>query len=301
MKRVIITGGTGMIGKPLSELLVNNNYEVIILTRNPRRKEASGGMKFVAWDGRTASGWASLADGAYAIINLAGENIGAGRWSEDRKRRILQSRLDAGKAVSEAIRQVKVKPKVILQASAIGIYGVHQDEVLDETSPVGNDWLAEVGRKWEASLEIDSPSTRTIWLRTGLVLNKTDGVLGKVLLPFRLFAGGPLGSGKQWWSWIHLQDEVESIKYLLENETAQGIYNLTAPEPVTMADFGKTLGSVIHRPYWLPVPAFALKLLLGEMSTLVLDGQKVMPGRLLAAGYEFHYPKLEPALADLLS
>lgn len=301
MKRVIITGGTGMIGKPLSELLVNNNYEVIILTRNPRRKEASGGMKFVAWDGRTASGWASLADGAYAIINLAGENIGAGRWSEDRKRRILQSRLDAGKAVSEAIRQVKVKPKVILQASAIGIYGVHQDEVLDETSPVGNDWLAEVGRKWEASLEIDSPSVRTIWLRTGLVLNKTDGVLGKVLLPFRLFAGGPLGSGKQWWSWIHLQDEVESIKYLLENETAQGIYNLTAPEPVTMADFGKTLGSVIHRPYWLPVPEFALKLLLGEMSTLVLDGQKVMPGRLLAAGYEFHYPKLQPALADLLS
>lgn len=301
MKRVIITGGTGLIGKPLSELLASNGYEVFVLSRKPQQKEALDGVNHILWDGRTASGWAALADGAYAIINLAGENIGAGRWSDDRKNRIMLSRKFAGKAVSQTIRQVKVKPKVVLQASAIGIYGVHQDEVLDESSPNGSDWLSEVGRKWEASLEIDSSSVRTILLRTGLVLSKNGGVLAKALLPFRLFVGGPLGSGKQWWSWIHLQDEVESIKYLMEEDTAQGSYNLVAPDPVTMTDFGKTLGSVIRRPYWFPVPAFALNLLLGEMSTLVLDGQRVKPRRLLDAGYDFRFPNLQTALEDLLS
>jgi uncharacterized protein (TIGR01777 family) len=300
MKKILISGGTGLIGKSLCELLVKSGYKVIILSRNPGKAVVPEGVEVTGWDGKTTRSWDKLLDGSFAVINLAGESIGAGRWTPERKKRILDSRMDAGQAILEAIRNARSKPEVLLQASAIGFYGIHGDESLDENSPAGSDWLAGLATAWEQSTrEAEILSVRRVILRTGLVLDKQAGVLPRLTLPFNFFIGGPLGKGNQWWSWISLQDQVRAMKFLLEKEDARGMFNLTAPSPVTMEQFGKTLGKVIHRPYWFPTLSFMLKLLLGEMSTLVLDGQRVLPRRLLDAGFDFRYPELESALVEV--
>ncbi len=299
---ILIAGGTGMLGLPFAASLIADGHQVTILTRSPQTARLPAGAQAAAWDARTAQGWLAHLEAADVLVNLAGENIGAGRWTAERKARIVSSRVQAGQAVVEALRQAKKCPALLLQASAIGYYGPSDDRELDETSPAGADYLSRVCLEWEgATRPAEELGVRRVLLRTGIVLSAKGGALERLLLPFRLFVGGPMGSGRQWWPWIHLQDQICAMRFLLENPAASGAYNLCAPNPLPFHQFGRVLASVLRRPYWLPVPAFALRLLLGEMSTLVLDGQRALPRRLLQAGFTFRYPELKPALEDLFN
>lgn len=301
--RVIITGGTGLIGRALSASLAADGHEVILLSRSPERAtDLPPGVRAERWDARSADGWGHLADGAGALVNLAGESIGAGRWTAERKRRILHSRLDAGRAVVQAVEQAREKPGVVVQASGIGYYGPRQADVITEETEPGRDWLAQVAVQWEASTAaVAEMGVRRAVLRTGVVLSLDDGAMPRMLLPFRLFVGGPLGGGNQWFPWIHLQDEAAAIRFLIEHEEARGPFNLAAPNPVTNGQFGRALGRVLGRPSLMPTPGLALKLLFGEMATLLLDGQRAVPQRLLDLGFEFQFPAVEAALKDLLA
>ena len=303
-KRIIVAGGTGFIGKKLGMELTASGYELFILTRNKEqaRKIFTNKITPLEWDGKTSAGWEKYLDGAFAIINLAGENIGAGRWNKKRKENILQSRLQAGNAIVNAISKAKNKPRVLLQASGIGIYGNRHDEILDEASSIGSGFMPDLARQWEQSAnKAEKMGTRLVYLRTGVVLGENADFIKRVLLPFRLFIGGHLGSGKQWISWIHLHDEVSAIKFLLERNDLKGAFNLAAPTPLTYKAFFKTLGKVLNRPSWFHVPGFLLKILLGEMAEgLILSGQRAIPKKLLEAGFEFRYPELEAALREIL-
>lgn len=301
--RVVITGGTGLIGHALAQSLLADQHEVIILSRSARQAQKSSlpGAQYVQWDARTASGWGDLAQGA-VIVNLAGENLGAGRWNKERKQRILSSRVGAGEAVMDAIRSASVKPHLLIQASAVGYYGPRGAEPVTEEAGPGRDFQARVVWDWEASTAAAPRyGVRRVVLRTGLPLTTKGGVFPKLLLPFKLLiAGGPLGSGRQYLPWIHMDDYIRAVRFLMEREDAEGAYNLSAPNPVPQKEFAKTLGSVMGRPSIMPAPAFALKAVLGEMAALVLEGQRQLPKRLLNMGFEFQYPELAPALRDIL-
>ena len=302
--RVVITGAAGFIGTALCREL-HRDYEVIALSRNAEcAGKAMGDLaKVVHWDAKTSAGWEREADGALAVINLAGENVGSGRWNQARKSRILNSRLDAAKAVIEAVNHLQNKPKVVILASAIGYYGPRQDEPLDETAAPGEGFLAGVCRQVEGfAAEIEGLGIRCVVIRTGVVLGRDGGALAKLAKPFRFYLGGHLGSGRQWFSWISLEDEVSAIRFLMENEHLRGDYNLTTPQSVTMREFCRVLGKVLHRPAWLNLPDFAARLALGEMADeMLLSGQRVLPKRLLAAGFKFKYLDLEKALSDITS
>jgi len=300
--RVIITGGTGLIGRRLSSSLVQDGHEAIILSRNPSRAaNLPTGARAERWDGRTAEGWGHLLDGADAVVNLAGENIGEWLWTAERKRRIVESRLNAGRAVVQAIEAASTKPRVLVQASGVGYYGDRGDEKLNEDSSPGSDWLARLAIDWEASTSaVESLGVRRAIIRSGGVLTQEGGVLSKMLIPFKLFVGGPLGNGKQWLPWIHIADEIGAIRFLLENEAASGPFNLVAPQPLTNAAFGRELARTIRRPYYMPAPAFAIRAMLGEMSSIILEGQHALPEKLLHLGYRFRFPDAGSALRDLL-
>lgn len=308
--RVIVSGGTGLIGRALTESLVSDGHQVIILSRAPER--ATGlpqSARIEKWDGKTSSGWGKLADGADAIANLAGESIGGEnmialitkRWTPQRKRIIRESRVHAGQAVMQAIEQASQKPHVLIQASAVGYYGLRGDEEITESTPPGSDELSRICVDWEATTaEAERMGVRRVVIRTaGVVMSTKGGALPFMLLPFKLFVGGPLGSGQQWFSWIHIQDEVRAIRFLMDNANAKGAFNLCAPHPIRNAELSRMLGQVMRRPSFLPTPAFAMKLLLGEKATLVLDGQRQLPKRLLELGFEFRFPTVETALRDL--
>lgn len=300
--RVLITGGTGLIGRALSADLAADAHQVIVLSRSPER--ASGlpaGVRAERWDAQTADGWVHLADGADAIVNLAGKNIGAGRWTNERKQRILNSRLDAGQAVVQATERVSQKPGVVIQASGIGYYGPRGKEELDETAKPGEDWLAQVAVQWEDStLPVEGMGVRRAIIRTGVVLDAKDGALPRMVQPFRLYVGGPLGGGQQWFPWIHLVDEVAAIRFLIETPEASGPFNLVAPNPATNGQVSRALGRVLGRPAFMPIPGFVLRLMFGEMATLLLDGQRAVPRRLLDLGFQFRYLIVEAALKDVL-
>jgi uncharacterized protein (TIGR01777 family) len=301
--RIIITGGTGLIGRPLSTALVAEGHDVTVLSRNPDKiKDMVAGVKLAAWDGQSAQGWGQLADGADAIINFAGEGIGDGRWNNERKQKIRQSRTMAGKAVLEAISAAAVKPKVLLQASAVGYYGTNTgDKLVTETASPGNDFLSKVCFDWEASTAAATRmGVRRPVLRTGIVLANEGGAFPKLLLPFKFFAGGPLGNGKQWLPWIHIEDEVRAIQFLLNTDQADGPFNLAAPNPVTNSEMAKQIGEAMGRPSFMPAPGFALKTVLGDMSTLVLDGQRAVPTKLQALNFPFKYETVQGALRNLL-
>ncbi len=304
MKRVIVTGATGFIGKALCFRLAEEGYEVIALTRSLEKGEKLFGnlARAARWDGKSADNWLDFVDGALAIVNLAGENIGSGRWIAQKKESILQSRLDAGLAVVEAVESVEKKPKVVIQASAIGCYGSRANELIDENSSPGEGFLADVAKEWELSTQkVESLEVRRVVIRSGVVLNREGGAFLRLLKPFRFFAGGPLGSGRQWFSWIHLADELEAILFLLKREDLQGVFNLTAPESLIQKDFARLLGKILRRPSWIPVPDFMLRLFLGEMAEeMLLVSQRVAPRRLLEAGFSFRYPQIEPALREIL-
>ncbi len=305
--RIIITGGTGFIGRALAANLAGSGYEVIVLSRDPARAaRLPAGVRAEKWDGRTAAGWGGLVEGALAIVNLAGENLaGRGfppaRWTPERKALIRNSRLDAGAAVLAAVTAARAKPNVVIQASGIGYYGTRTDKLLTEADPPGDDFLARLTVEWEASTAaVTQQGVRHVSIRTGVVLSPDEGALKQLLLPFRFFVGGPIGSGQQGFSWIHPADEVGAIRFLIENEQAQGPFNLCAPQPLTNAEFARVLGKVLGRPSWLPVPGFALRLALGEVASMVLEGQKALPRKLLDLGFQFRFSDAESALRDLL-
>lgn len=305
MKRVIITGGSGFIGRALTRELLDAGYEIVWLGRNPQATRAvPNGVRVEKWDGRTAQGWSALADGAFAIVNLAGESIGIPPlpWTNERKRRIRESRVNAGKAVLEAVRLAREKPRVIVQASAVGFYGARGDEAITEKNSAGRDFLADVAIAWEASsAEVEALGVRRVVTRFGLPLDKNGGVFPFLVLPIRFFVGGRIGSGRQVIAWIHLRDATRAIRFLMEKQDARDAYNLTAPEALTNAELGRLIARVLQRPFWLPVPAFALKLALGEMAELLLlNGQRVLPERLVRAGFKFQFPTAELALKDVL-
>lgn len=300
--RVIIAGGTGLIGRPLTAALIREGHEVVVLSRNPATTQnMPTGVTLTAWDGASSAGWGHLADGAGALINLAGEGIADGRWSEERKERILNSRVRAGEAMVQAIEQASTKPGVLIQASAVGYYGPRGDEVVTEASSPGSDYLARVCFAWEASSAPASKlGVRRPILRTGIVFSNDGGAFPKMVLPFRLFAGGPIGSGKQWYPWIHIDDEVRAILFLLNHSEADGPFNLAAPEPLTNKELAQVIGKVMGRPAVFPTPGFAMQALFGEMATVLLDGQRAVPERLQALGFTFNYPTAEAALRALL-
>jgi uncharacterized protein len=300
--RIVITGGTGLIGRELCKSLLQDGHHVVVLTRNPSKVHTMPpAVTMAKWDGKSADGWLEHADGADAIINLAGENLAAGRWHSERKRKIYASRVEAGKAVVEAVTAAKVKPKVVIQASGIDFYGPRGDEIVTEADGPGSDFLAVVCFDWEASTApVEAMGVRRPILRTSIVLTTQGGALPKVLLPFRFFGGGPLGSGRQYWPWIHIADEVRAILFLLEHESATGPFNLCAPDTVTNKEFANTVGKVMGRPALMPAPEVALKLVLGEMSAVVLNGRRAIPMRLQELGFTFSFPTLESALRDIL-
>ncbi|HTX78357.1 MAG TPA: TIGR01777 family oxidoreductase [Longilinea sp.] len=299
--RIVITGGTGLIGNALASDFAKNGYEVYVLSRSPAaRKHLQNGIECLQYDGHTAAGWGYLVEGADAVINLAGENLSAGRWTEKRKHAILQSRLDAGRAVAQAIEQAKQKPPVLIQASAVGCYGINPPGVVDETSPFGNDFLSGVCRQWEESTKaVEIMGVRRVIIRMGVVFSGRGGAFPRLILPFKLFAGGALGNGEQWLSWVHLQDVVRAIRFLIEQPATTGVFNVSA-EPVTNREFAQIAGRVMHRPSFFKVPAFAIKMLFGEMSTVILDGQRVSSAKLRNLGFSFAHPGIENALQDLV-
>lgn len=300
--RVLITGGSGLVGLALTESLARRGNEVIILSRQPQRIIGLPiGARAALWDGRTSKGWSSLADGADALVNLAGENISAGRWTDERKHRILESRLNSGRAVVEAVKAADHKPRIVIQASAIGYYGVRGDEEITEDTPQGHDFLSQVTAAWEASTSsLDTLGVRRVIIRTGVVLSARGGALTRMLLPFRFFAGGRLGNGQQWFPWVHISDEVGAIRFLMENDKASGPFNLTAPVPLTNAEFSRLLGQHLRRPAIIPAPVFALRLLFGEMAGVLLGSQRAVPKNLLQQGFTFQFCEAGSALRDLI-
>ena len=299
--QALVLGGSGLIGRAFAREMLAGGHRVVVLSRNPGNVHVQSGVEVRGWDGRSSRDWLDVVESSDAVVNLIGENIGAMWWTEDRKQKILDSRLRAGKVIREAIRTASKKPEVLLQASAVGYYGPQQTAPQYEVSPSGTDFMSRLVVQWENSTQaVEVQGVRRVVVRSGLVLDSGEGILPRILLPFRLFAGGPLGSGRQGVSWIHLLDEVRAMRFLLENRQARGVYNLVSPNPVSNADFGRMAAKEIKRPYWFPTPGFVLRLVLGEMSTLVLDGQYVYPQRLLAEGFSFSYPDLPAALHSLL-
>ena len=301
--RIMIAGGTGLIGSALAHSLAGSSCDVTVLTRSPERHQplTSAGVQLQEWDGETADGWGHLVSQVDAIVNLAGAGIADGRWTSSRKEQIRESRVGAGQALVTAIRDADTVPSVLIQSSAVGYYGPAGDRTVDEQASPGTDFLARVCVDWESSTgAVESLGVRRVVIRTGVVLSANGGALPRMTLPFRLFAGGPLGNGKQYFPWIHIADEVAAIRFLLENERASGPYNLAAPNPPRNREFVRDLGRVMGRPSVMPTPSFALQLLFGEMSTVLLDGQRAVPSRLQEAGYEFIFPEPVAALRDLL-
>jgi uncharacterized protein (TIGR01777 family) len=298
--KVVIAGGTGFLGSGLAASLRADRHEVIILTRGPAGSAPRDAGK-VAWDPMNPGGdWAAALDGADAVINLAGEPLDAGRWTDARKASILESRIEATEAIVKAMSAATRRPAVLLNASATGVYGTRGAEALTEESAAGSDFLASVCVAWEAAAMAAAWMTRVVLLRTGLPLDTSGGALPKLALPFRFFAGGRVGSGDQYWSWIHREDWTRMVRWAIDTATIKGPLNLTAPGPVTNREFTQGLARALHRPALVPAPAFAVRLMLGEMAdALILNGQRVLPARATTNGFEFRYPDLDSALREI--
>jgi len=301
---IVVTGGTGFIGRALCATLLQSGHSVSVFTRNPdqHRHQSKAGVKQVLWNGESTGDWERGLEGADAVINLAGAPIADARWTPARKQLLIDSRVHTTRIIVDAMSRRSSKPRVLISASGIGYYGASDDRVLDEGSARGQGFLADLCLAWEAeALRAAEFGARVVTLRTGMVLEQEGGALPKMLLPFRLFAGGPIMPGSQWVSWIHRRDHIGLIQWALANNRVSGPLNAVAPEPVTMKTFCQVLGRVLHRPSWLPVPGFVLNMLLGELGTLMTTGQRVTPAKAMAGGYTFQYPTLEPAIQAILT
>jgi uncharacterized protein len=299
--KVAITGSTGLVGKRLIERLQAENHQILILTRRiETAKKIFPQVEAIAYNPTESGDWQSAISSCDAVVNLAGEPLAEGRWTANKKQDILDSRKLGTQKLVEAISQANPRPQVLINASAIGYYGTSETATFEEISPAGSDFLAEVCKNWESAAEkVKNAGTRLVILRFGIVLGQ-GGALGKMLAPFQMFAGGPLGSGRQWVSWIHIDDLVNLILYCLEHPEVSGTFNATSPNPVKMAEFCQVLGETINRPSWLPVPDIALELLLGEGAIVVLEGQKVLPNRTQSTGFNYTYPHLKAAIANVV-
>lgn len=292
--KIIVAGGSGFIGRPLVRALLARGADVAVLSRDPSKVPEGRGV-----------GWAAVGEElreADAVINLAGENVGDGRWTAARRQRILQSRTEATGKLVEALRAAPERRRTFINASAVGFYGLHGDEVLDESAGLGGGFLAEVVRQWEGAAGGAEAFARLVILRFGVVLAaEKGGALAKMMLPFRFGAGGRVGNGRQWMSWIDRDDVVRMILWALDNEAVRGVYNATSPEPVQNRDFARALGHAMHRPAFMPVPGFVLRLVFGAMAEeVLLGGQRVVPARAAREGFVFEYPNLGRALAHAL-
>jgi len=300
--KVAITGATGFVGSHLVEQLQAQGHQPLILTRN----RASALRKFpnldiVAYTPTESGEWQKAIAGCDAVVNLAGEPIAESRWTPKHKEEILNSRKLGTQKIVEAIAQANPKPKVLVNASAIGYYGTSETAAFDETSPPGNDFLAEVCQAWEAEAQkVKDTGVRLVIVRLGIVLGN-GGALAKMIPPFQLFAGGPLGTGHQWFAWIDRDDLVRLLIEALTRPDIEGVLNATAPNPVRMSELCEKLGEVLHRPSWLPVPSFALEALLGEGAKVVLEGQQVLPKRTTSYGFQYQYPTVKEALAKIVA
>ncbi|MGA2489589.1 MAG: TIGR01777 family oxidoreductase, partial [Anaerolineales bacterium] len=281
--------------------LLVDGHQVWVLTRKPDAAHLPEGAKAVGWDGRTSLGWGEIVNQMDAIVNLVGERLWKWPWTDRQKSRFWNSRVEGSRALVEAIQTASTPPKVLIQASGVNYYGTRDLVPVTEAKPPGNDFLAELCKAWEGSTEaVEKMGVRRIIIRSAIVLSAKDGILPIMIFPVRLFLGGPLGSGRQGLPWIHIEDEVAAIRFLLENQDANGAYNLTCPVPISSAEFMRAVAKQLHRPYWLPIPAFVLRLVLGGMSTLVLDGAYLLPRRLQELGFKFRFATVETALGDLL-
>ena len=307
--RIVIAGGTGFLGSPLAEVYAEEGHDVRVLTRgllagDSRHDSGTGvpGVTRVGWrpDGQSGP-WASALDGADAVINLAGEGIGDRRWTPQRKALIRDSRIVPTRSLAAAIAAASAPPPVFISASGVGYYGTADATPKTESSPAGDDFLALVCQDWEAEARrINSSATRVVTLRSGVVLERTGGALGKMMTPFRFFVGGRMGSGRQYMSWIHRIDWIEMIRWIVETRGVTGPLNVTAPAPVTNREFVRALGRAMRRPALLPAPSFALKLMLGEMAEpLVLRGQRAIPQCALSHGFHFRYPEIDQAFRGI--
>lgn len=295
--KLVVTGGTGFIGSALCARLLEKGHTLTLLTRSSPGDAGTATKRWLHWTPGAPGEWEKVIDGADGVINLAGEPIAARRWTAHQKERIVTSRIETTGGLVGAIAKAQQKPKFLLNSSAVGYYGPRGDEPINEDAQVGAGFLAATTRDWEEEAKQAEPlGVRVICLRTGIVLGREGGALAKMIPPFKFYVGGPPGAGTQWVSWIHMEDEVGLILQLIESSQANGPVNATAPNPVTMKEFCQTLGKVMGRPSWVPVPAFVLRLTLGEMAEMLLTGQRVIPAAAQKLGYQFRYPNLFEAL-----
>ncbi len=300
MKKILITGGTGFIGKELRRLLLQEGHYLTIVTRRPNKyeDEKAKNQQFIAWDGDLASAM----NEANIVIHLAGENVFSQRWSEEVKKKIYNSRIEGTRALVDAMREAETKPELFISASASGYYGDGGDSIKTENDPAADDFLAKVCVDWEAEAQKATElGVRVANPRIGIVLEKDGGAMEKMIPPFQFFVGGPVGDGKQYMSWIHREDLINALLFPIKNETIEGAYNVCAPEPVTMNLFADVLGDVMNRPVLFRVPKIALQIMYGEGAKPILDSIRMKPKVLQEQGFDFRYDDLEEALADILN
>jgi uncharacterized protein len=305
--KIAISGATGFVGSRLVERLHTEGHRILVLTRNPTFAQkvfpspAFPNLEIIAYTPTVSGTWQDAIAGCNGVVNLAGEPIAEGRWTPERKQEILNTRKLGTQKIVEAIAKANPRPSILVNTSAIGYYGTSETASFNEDSASGNDFLSQVCQEWEQEAsKVKDTNVRLVILRFGIVLGN-GGALGKMITPFKLFAGGPIGSGQQWFSWIHLDDIVGLIIQSLTKSTMEGVYNATAPQPVRMNDLSTTMGNVMNRPSWLPVPGFAIEAILGDGAKVVLEGQKVLPKRTLESGFEYQYPNLQSALTQILT
>ncbi|RPF50551.1 TIGR01777 family oxidoreductase [Aquisalibacillus elongatus] len=300
--RILIAGGTGFVGSRLTQFFKEQGHEIYILTRNPHAQDYQEQVSYIEWLSPHSQPETEL-DEIDVCINLSGTSLNSGRWTNVKKQQILESRMMTTREFIRIMGALPQKPKVFVNASAIGFYGTSEEQVFTEdTIEPGHDFLAEVCSVWETEAqEAEELGIRTVFTRFGLILDRQEGALPKIALPYRLMAGGRLGNGKQWMSWIHIDDVVGAIDYIIHHEKIAGPVNLTAPHPKRNQDFGRTLSSVFKKPHWLPAPSFAIRTILGEMSILILKGQYVYPEKLDQSGYSFKHPTLKETLENIYS
>lgn len=296
--KVLITGASGLVGKELQKSFAEKGYEMLLASRSEPKDD-----KHIQWSIDEGFAEPEKLEGIDVVVHLAGENISGLRWTDDKKKAIRDSRVFGTRNVVDAISRLKQKPHTFIASSAIGFYGERGDDELNESSSIGTGFLPEVCKEWEAeSRRAEDAGIRTVLLRTGIVLSKDGGALGTMLLPFKMGVGGVVGSGKQWMSWISLEDEIAVINYVIENANIRGAVNAVSPNPATNEEFTKTLGSVLYRPTFLPLPEFAVSMLFGEMGdALLLASTKVMPKRLEDAGFKFKHPNLKEAIESAVA